>query len=139
MNNRVIRFRYFFSNGTDWKSQEYTLDQIINGEPFEFLSDSPFPGSKEYKMMGHVQFTGLHDKEGKEIYEGDIVSVRDDKNMVISWSERFASFVINREGWAFQHWFGEAMDGNDCKVIGNIYQHPDLLKTGEQNPVRNTL
>jgi hypothetical protein len=47
--------------------------------------------------------------------------------MVISWSEKFASFVINRDGWAFSHWFGEAFDSEDCEVVGNIHDNHELL------------
>jgi uncharacterized phage protein (TIGR01671 family) len=74
-----------------------------------------------------MQFTGLLDKNGKEIYEADIIKTTTDKLMAITWSERFASFCIERDGWAFQHWFGEAMEANECEIIGNIHESPELL------------
>lgn len=75
-----------------------------------------------------MQFTGLFDKNGKEIYEGDIIKTETDKLMAITWSQKFASFCLNRDGWAFQHWFGEACNPKNCEVIGNIYENESLLK-----------
>lgn len=95
---------------------------ITNGsEPHRYPLECP---ADENILM---QATGLRDKNGVEIYEGDILKTATDKPMVVGWSERFASFVIHREGWAFQHWFGEACDPKDCEIIGNIHQNPELL------------
>ena len=74
------------------------------------------------------QFIGLTDKKGVKIFEGDIVKTETDKNMVVSWSKKFASFCIDREGWAFVHWFGEACDPEQVEVIGNITDNPEMIK-----------
>ena len=47
--------------------------------------------------------------------------------MVITWGERQATFCIEREGWAFRHYFGEALESKDCIIIGNIYENKELL------------
>jgi uncharacterized phage protein (TIGR01671 family) len=70
--------------------------------------------------------TGLYDKDGQEIYDGDIVKYESDI-MTVGWDEKFASFVIDKEGWAFRHYFGEAVNPENIKVIGNIHEHPELL------------
>ena len=75
-----------------------------------------------------MQYTGLKDKNDKEIYEGDILKTATDKPMVVGWSEKFASFVLNRKGWAFSHWFGESCNPEDCEIIGNKYQNAVLLQ-----------
>lgn len=72
------------------------------------------------------QYTGLTDKNGNKIWENDIVSCGG--YLVVTWKEEFASFCLSKKGWMYQHFFGEAVNGCDCKVIGNIFDNADLLK-----------
>jgi len=95
-----------------------------SGVGFVSVGDQSF-----HRLDGFIpmMFTGLHDKNGKEIYNGDIISTETDKPMVVSWNERFASFCLDRDGWAFSHWFGEAVNNENVLVIGNIHENPELL------------
>jgi uncharacterized phage protein (TIGR01671 family) len=79
----------------------------------------------DYPLM---QFTGLKDKNGKEIYEGDVVKTETEKAMQVSWNTHFASFCLDRSGWMFTHYFGEGVNPEQIEVIGNIYENPELLK-----------
>lgn len=78
-----------------------------------------------------MQYTGLHDKNDKEIYEGDILS----DNSLVIWDKRQSSFVMSKEEWLFNHYFGEGVDVEngfaDTEVIGNIYDNPELLESEE--------
>lgn len=76
-----------------------------------------------------MQFTGLLDKNGKEIFEGDIT--KDSTGLcLIDWNDQLASFCLRRNGWAFDHFFGEAVAPKDVEVTGNIYENPELLGGG---------
>ena len=75
------------------------------------------------------QYTGLHDKNGKEIYEGDIISNGYEKCIVV-WVKEYAGFMlklINKE-YENKEWTNPMIDlGKEDEVIGNIYENPELL------------
>lgn len=67
-----------------------------------------------------MQYTGLKDKNGKKIFEGDILDIND-QITVVEWVEGVACF----SGLQFvKGKFNQAQ----CVVIGNIYENPELLK-----------
>jgi uncharacterized phage protein (TIGR01671 family) len=75
-----------------------------------------------------MQFIGLKDKNGKDIYEKDFVKDSSGNVMLVGWNKMFASFCLDKKGWAFSHYFGEAVNPEDIEIIGNIYENASLLK-----------
>jgi uncharacterized phage protein (TIGR01671 family) len=122
-------------------NREIKFRAWIPSERFMGVPFNPFDDDEEVEVDGVVktvafpndavfmQFTGLTDKNGKEIYEGDIIQCGgENEPMVVAWSDKYASFGIHRSGWMYMHFFGEAVDNTDCEVIGDIYRNPELIK-----------
>jgi len=71
------------------------------------------------------QFTGLKDKNGKEIYEGDITADDIYGNYTVKWSDNDCLFFLNHEELDSKDLYKQKAEV--IEVIGNIYENPDLL------------
>jgi uncharacterized phage protein (TIGR01671 family) len=94
-------------------------------------------GLTDMSQVVLMQYTGLHDKNDKEIYEGDIVrNIKTGKLYTINWHGSYASYVYNDK--AFHHkstsdWGELYLCYMKFEVIGNIYDNPELLEKGAEN------
>lgn len=105
--NREIKFRGW--NGRRW-TREYTLNEML----CEYLENN---GLKEK----WVQYTGLKDKNGKEIYEGDLLKDMDGNIDEVIFDG--GSFLVKHSETNYD--FIAVI--NYFKVIGNIYENQELL------------
>lgn len=133
MSSRVIKFRAFDTQrNVMYSAAELGRDEMQlhpDGRGFFNASSVSQRLSQYYSHLLPMQSTGLCDKNGKEIYEGDIIQWGGEAEpVVVAWSSMYASFGLHRYGWMSMHYFGEAVDSTDCEVIGNVHQNPELLK-----------
>ena len=96
---------------------------MFNGRDFDF--------KLKIDKIELMQSTGLHDKNGKEIFEGDIVKMAKDVYSDPTYYE-----VIRHRGGAYrlesnQHGCELWLRHTNCEVLGNIYENPGLLEEEE--------
>ena len=89
-------------------------------------------GSVENGDYVLMQYTGLKDKNEKEIYEGDIIKYEDVYKGVVEYSEQYAQYVLAETG-VIKDEYEPLADYNIkvFEVIGNIYENSELLEENQ--------
>jgi hypothetical protein len=78
-----------------------------------------------FKVM---QYTGLKDINGKEIYEGDILVTELNEILIVKWCEEDAGFNLYYKEWIYYGKLGITNEKTKLIIIGNIYENSKLLK-----------
>jgi len=119
--NREIKFRCWYGEkmgivrGIDFDRKKV---QIFDGYTFQWIR------FEDIKLM---QYTGLKDKNGKEIYEGDIIKFQGYIGKVGYVDNRFLVLGYREGEGVEDEWIEDVLWWNVGKVVGNIYENPNLL------------
>lgn len=130
--SREIKFRAWD------KSSEYMHSNVQSGvyeDPDEWTEFSTVLGLECFEVM---QYTGLKDKNGKEIYEGDIVEYND-FNSLRTGGHAEDKIIVGKVTFGCGMWMVEEkncghdlyeglVNDEELEVIGNIYENPELLE-----------
>lgn len=127
--NREILFKAKRIDNGEWVEGYYQKRFDLDGSEQHLIFWSKSYTVWEYAEIDPdtlCQYTGLTDKNGKEIWENDIVELPDEEGyFTCEWEEDAARFVMNGDGltvdfdnyWSYQ-----------TEVAGNIFDNPELLE-----------
>ncbi len=126
MTNREIKFRAW-NKKRKVLAASFSMKEIYDLNNGSIIKNKPLDDYQNYVVM---QYTGLKDKNGKEIYEGDVVRETEEGFP----EDILGTYVIEYEGNGFwpkdrdnESGFSTNGYGTEFEVIGNIYEHSHLL------------
>ena len=123
--------RLFRGKRKDNEQMVYGYYLVLNStEPLHIIVDH----EGQYHLVAPAtvgQYTGLTDKNGKKIFEGDICrNTKTDEIVSVKWHGTMAGFVWSkRKENSYNSDFGELFRAHDkYEVIGNVHDNPELLE-----------
>lgn len=125
---REIKFRTWNKSESEmYYNAELTYDFGMNGSSVMEESFGGIITNDDFILM---QYTGVKDINGKEIYEGDIVEYFSQSAIGYGVKKYIINYTFNAE-WALgNHWL-LSRKWRYCEVIGNKFENPELLKEVE--------
>lgn len=126
--NRTIKFR-----GKSIYSEDWLYGSLVKIEKDRYAVIPPLNNIEIGKSIGMYevypetvgQFTGLFDKNGKEIYEGDILN-NGQRNYFVCWNSERGAWWLKNKDLIYTTPLGFL--SIELFVVGNIYDNPDLIK-----------
>jgi uncharacterized phage protein (TIGR01671 family) len=134
---REIKFRAWHKKHlimAEWPLNELDVMEtdfqfVVDGE--RFASDYSLIDAISYDGIEVMQYTGLEDKNGKEIYEGDLVLVRDVRICEIVFHEQAGCWDLELRNALSSLSIGPVAPASwkyHVEIIGNIHENRDLIK-----------
>ncbi|MEH7223883.1 YopX family protein [Bacillus sp. JJ1566] len=114
---REIKFNFY-----NTISQKYTTWEESN-------AGMPMCSFSTHKHLKFLQFTGLKDKNGKEVFEGDIVRINSDFPDEFHEVKFACGGFMAGELFLDDYW---NLNGHMFEVVGNKFDNPDLVDEGEE-------
>lgn len=119
-----------------WRDRMSVVDRIYIDTKGVRLYDDFGEYWRDFSYVKLMQSTGLHDKNGKEIFEGDILAIETDEgilNLNIFWDSKHALFMFESKKYNEKDLLAELVEDNTYpfEIVGNIYENPELLEVTE--------
>ncbi|MFL1998523.1 YopX family protein [Lysinibacillus irui] len=118
---------------TDTTDENYTAHCIwVDSEKVDYKREPGWMNFDELSDVVLMQYTGLKDKNGKEIYEGDVLHAQGYWDIHIVWDKENARFGILNTDWVVSQGYIPKIPNfelsNFYEIVGNIYENPELLE-----------
>lgn len=115
-----------------WLKEEKRMTDVhemsfIDGEVYLISDVTGFYAYEEFKLM---QSTGNKDKNGREIFEGDVLKTSDGELAKVVWNKELACWEAEflSEIVDLSEVADVKSNRSDCEIVGNIYENPEFLE-----------
>lgn len=122
---RKIKFKAWSKKKKRWLGVNLQMSLVDGVLWWQFGYDIDVLSKEEAENIVLLQYTGLKDKNGKEIYEGDIIEFEGYDNGEVIFDEKIAGYVIRFPNGSAWRSFTTSV------VIGNIFENKELMEKGK--------
>lgn len=131
---REIKFRGKNIVSGEWSYGDFTPEKMWPTKLVDCVGEYPSEPAQSVRPETVGQYTGLKDKNGREIYEGDILRLVYPEYTVtvkVEWREKSCCFSVTRVDREEKSFILDIWESQHGEVIGNIHDNPELLKKEE--------